>query len=192
MRLQARSNTRGFTLIELLIVVGIVSLLLVVLVVAVLPWISKSRVNQTKTLLNTIYTGLPIDSGILTPQRFKNDAGSMANQIHSDEKIASSQMILFYLAPSRDVWVNSKLYAGRNYDPPNPPESFGDSLRTEANRMPWLIDAWDKELWYRHDKNVNLAYVQSAGPDGIWDNDDDLVYDPRSQSVKEFAEMARR
>ncbi len=187
-----RTNRRGFTLIELLIVVGIIVVLLVVLAVAILPKLLAAKENNTKTLLSNAYSGLPLGVGTLTPDKFRSDAGNLSRKIHQDEKIQSSQMLLFYLAPSRETWDSSKLYAGRNYDPPNTPETFAEFTVTESDRLPWLADAWGKELWYRLDRGAGVAYLQSAGQDSIWDNDDDLVYDPRSGSVKSRAELTSR
>jgi prepilin-type N-terminal cleavage/methylation domain-containing protein len=187
-----RLHRRGFTLIELLIVVGIIVVLLVVLAVAILPKLITAKENNTKTLLNNAYSGLPLSVGALTPAKFRSDAGTLSRKIHPDDKIESSQMLLFYLAPSRPTWDGSKLYAGRNYDPPNTPETFAEFTMEEADRLPWLVDAWGKELWYRLDRGANVAYLQSAGQDSIWDNEDDLIYDPRSGTVKNRSDMTKR
>lgn len=39
-----------------------------------------------------------------------------------------------------------------------------------------IVDAWGKAMYYGRDPRVNSGqfYVQSAGPDGLWGNDDDL------------------
>ncbi|MEE9311674.1 MAG: type II secretion system protein, partial [Planctomycetota bacterium] len=48
------TDRRAFTLIELMIVVGIITLLMSVLFVAVLPWLSKADDEAMKATLSTI------------------------------------------------------------------------------------------------------------------------------------------
>lgn len=182
---------RGFTLIELLIVIGIIGVLVIVLAVAIFPAISKSAENNTKLLLQNVHTSLSSGRGELSMERFQRDAGSLANRIHSDDKKASSQMLLFYIAPTPEIWQNSQLYAGTNYNPQTQPEALSEFTHIEPNRLPWLKDAWGNELWYHYDRASDTPYIMSAGPDGIWENADDLVLDTRSGQIQSRADMER-
>jgi prepilin-type N-terminal cleavage/methylation domain-containing protein len=186
-----RNTRRGFTLIELLIVVGIIVVLLVVLAITILPKLMAAKENNTRTLLTNVYGGISTQ-GTLRQEKFRRDAGNLSRKIESDEKISSSQMLLFYLAPSREVWDGSKLYAGQNYNPPNTQETYAEFLREETDKLPWLVDAWGTTIWYQEDRQAGVAYIRSAGPDGVWDNDDDLIFDPKSETIKLRSEMNRR
>jgi prepilin-type N-terminal cleavage/methylation domain-containing protein len=178
-----KNRRKGFTLIELLIVVGIIVLLVSVLAVAIMPLMGQGDVRRTRSLLQSI---APIaDSGRTLPtlETFRRDAGDLSRQISNDNDIAHSQMILFYLAPSRDVWDGSRLYRGRNYDPLFQPEQFSDSTVNSPNLMPYLVDAWETPLRWQYDRNVQALFIMSAGPDKAFGNNDDLVLDTRSNEV---------
>jgi prepilin-type N-terminal cleavage/methylation domain-containing protein len=186
-----RTNRRGFTLIELLIVIGIISLLVVVLAVAVLPFIGRSEENRTRALLQTIQANIGAQRVAMDESAFRRDAGDLAGQIHSDDKIRSSQMLLFYFAPTREIWDGSNLYSGRNYDPAIAPETFAEFTEREQRRMPWIVDSWGTTLWYRWDATAQVAYVMSAGPDREWESPDDLILDVNSGQIRTRAEMTR-
>ncbi|MCB9932205.1 MAG: prepilin-type N-terminal cleavage/methylation domain-containing protein [Planctomycetes bacterium] len=184
-----RANRQGFTLIELLIVVGIISVLIVVLAFAVLPWLKKSEEKATRTLLQQIGPVVTAEKVPPTIQKFKKDAGPLSGRIAADEKFASSQMMLFYAAPSRSVWEGSALYKDRNYAPAIEPEQFAKFTREEGGRLPHLVDAWENPIWYVYDKTVKAGFVFSAGEDGQRGTPDDLIFDSRNNSVKSREEL---
>ena len=176
-----RNSKRGFTLIELLIVVGIISILIVVLFVAILPWLKKSEVNATTAMLEQIGGALSADRVALNINKFKKDAGpSLSGRIAGDEKMASSQMMLFYTAPTREVWDLSSIYKGRNYAPKLQPQEFTKFTREDGGKMPYLVDAWEHPIWYKYEKAFNGGVIYSAGKDGLAGNEDDIIFDPRN------------
>lgn len=179
---------KGFTLIELLIVVGIIAVLVAVLGIALLPWIAKAKPRATKALLKNIGDAVAGERVAFSETQFKKDAGALATNLASDEKTRSSQILVFYLCPTKEVWDKAPGYKGRSYDPKFPPEQYKDSLDTTAQKMPFFKDAWDRPLWYRIDKSGRF-YLWSAGDDGQWENADDWVYDSANSTVKEFSEL---
>ncbi|MBZ0135149.1 MAG: type II secretion system GspH family protein [Planctomycetes bacterium] len=179
-----RVHNKGFTLIELLIVVGIISLLLVVLAVAVLPALSKGDEKASISLLQQVGPEMTSRTPAPTLKQFKKDAGSLAGRISSDEKIATSQMMLFYLAPSRSTWDGAKYYEGQNYAPKHQPEEFQEFTREEGGKLPHLVDAWDNPIWYEYDTRTKSGYVFSSGKDGAVGTPDDFIFDSRNNSVK--------
>ena len=72
-----RNSRRGFTLIELLIVVGIISILIVVLFVAILPWLKKSEDKASRTLLQQIGGALSADKVSLSIGVYFDNAGRL-------------------------------------------------------------------------------------------------------------------
>jgi len=186
--MHTRASKSGFTLIELLIVVGIISILIVVLAIAVLPWLGKSDEKASRNLLQTIG---PVMAGREVPPMlatFKKDAGKRSGQIAGDEDKASSQMMLFYSAPSRSSWDGSALYKDRNYEPDLQPENFVEFTREDSG-LPYLVDAWDHVIWYKYNNDLKAGFVYSRGADNEKGNDDDLIYDPRDNKVKNRDEM---
>lgn len=178
-----RNSKRGFTLIELLIVVGIISILIVVLFVAILPWLKKSEVSATTTLLQQIGGAVSDSKVALSVKKFKKDAGSnLTRRISGDEEIASSQMMLFYAAPTREVWDQSAMYKDRNYAPKLQPQEFQKFTQADGGQLPYLVDAWGHPIWYKYD-NVAGGVIYSRGEDNLFPSDDDLIYDPRNNKV---------
>jgi prepilin-type N-terminal cleavage/methylation domain-containing protein len=181
-------NKKGFTLIEVLIVVGIIALLMTVLVVAVIPMMGRGNVQATRTLLVNVG---PLTSRTPAPtlETFRRDAGPLASEIAADDDVAHSQMILFYLAPSNEVWTVAPLYRDRNYNPDIPPEQFTNFTRQDPGRMPHLVDAWETPLRWHVDTHMGAIFIISAGPDQAFGTDDDLVYDPRMDQVRTREEL---
>lgn len=178
---------RGFTLIELLIVIGIISVLVAVLAIALLPWLNKAKPRATTTLLKNIGDAVGGERVSFSEVQFKKDAGPVAGQASTDEKKRSSQILVFYLCPSKDVWDKAPGYKGRSYEPKLLPEQYKDALDT-SEKLPFFKDAWDRTLWYKIDKSGRF-YVWSAGADGQWETNDDLVYDSANSAVKEYGDL---
>ncbi|MCB9894931.1 MAG: type II secretion system protein [Planctomycetes bacterium] len=185
-----RNAKRGFTLIELLIVVGIISILIVVLFVAILPWLKKSEDKASRTLLQQIGGAVSGRKVALSIKQFKKDAGSsLSGRIAADEDLASSQMMLFYAAPTREIWDQAAIYKDRNYAPDLQPQEFTSFTRSEGGKLPYLVDAWETPLRYKYEKMFDGGIIISAGEDKVFGGPDDLIYDPRNNAVKTREEM---
>lgn len=178
-----RTLKKGFTLIELLIVVGIISLLLVVLAVAVLPALSKGDEQATTSLLQQVGPEFSARTPAPTLKQFRKDAGSSASRISGNDKIAWGQAMLFYLAPSRSTWDSADYYKGQNYAPKHQPEEFAEFTREEGGMFPYLVDAWDKPIWYKYNAKSKSGYVMSSGEDGLPGTPDDFIFDARNNKV---------
>lgn len=186
-------NNKGFTLIELLIVIGIISVLVVVLALAILPWLSKSDENNTKTILQTINSTIGGHKGTLTIEQFKKDAGQLAMKIDSNDDVAHAQMLLFYIAPSREVWEQSAKYGGTNWNPPVQPETISEFIyKDDASRLPHLVDAWGKPIVFSYDRPSKTSFVYSFGPDMTKGNDDDLMMIVGETTVKTREELKKK
>ena len=96
-------NNKGFTLIELMIVVGIIAVLVAVLAVAILPWLNKAKPRATKALLQNIGNAISGEKVAWTEKSFRADAGGLAASASSDDKKKSSQIMVFYLCPTKEV-----------------------------------------------------------------------------------------
>jgi prepilin-type N-terminal cleavage/methylation domain-containing protein len=183
-----RSARKGFTLIELLIVVGIIAVLVAVLAVALLPWIQKAKPKATKALLKNLGDAVAGERVSYNEIQFKKDAGVLASSASSDKYKKSSQILMFYLCPSKDEWEKAPMYKSGSYNPKLPPEQFKDSTDSKSEKLPFFVDAWDRSVWYSIDKSGRF-YIRSAGDDGNWDTDDDLIFDSANSSVKEYSEI---
>ena len=177
-----RRGIRGFTLIELMIVVGIIVILVAVLAVAILPYLKRIKPKKTQALLQTV--GGAVVNKTFREKTFRRDVGSLSGQISSDAKIRSSQMLAFYLCPSRRAWDQSRLYAGQVYDPELDADSLrnADSLVGDGDLLQ-LVDAWGNPIWYHFDKKRKTLLIESRGEDEKWNTDDDIIYDARVEQT---------
>ncbi|MCF6228334.1 MAG: type II secretion system GspH family protein [Planctomycetes bacterium] len=175
------SNRRAFTLIELMIVVGIITLLMSVLFVAVLPWLKKADVEATKATLSTI--GPSIQEMTVKPnlKKFKKDAGSLAGQISGDDDIATSQMLVFYLAPNAETWNQSKYYKGQDYDPKIPPQDLQAYIGGDKT-LKYFMDSEGRSLRMVIEKGN--VFLHACGEDGEFMTADDLIYDGLAGNTK--------
>jgi prepilin-type N-terminal cleavage/methylation domain-containing protein len=183
-----RQHKKGFTLIEVLIVVGIIALLMAVLVVAVIPLMTRGDIQNARSLLLNVgpLTGRTPPPTLVS---FRRDAGPLASQIAPGDDIAHSQMILFYLAPSNEVWSAAPLYRDRNYNPDIPPEQFTNYTREDPGLLPYLVDPWGTPLRWHVDNAAGVIFIISAGQDERFGTDNDLVYDPRMEQVRTLEEL---
>lgn len=176
---QSRTIRRGFTLIELLIVVGIIIVLVAVLALAIIPWLSKADTNATKSIMDNVGTLLEAQRNTLSVSQMQRDAGPFSGQISHDAKIASSQLLVFYFAPSQKVRESAPVYrggvgVGSSVDA----KDWAKFLMNEsgAEDMPYLVDSWGTTYWYTFEKASGKTILRSAGEDLKWDTDDDLAH----------------
>ncbi|MCC6574087.1 MAG: prepilin-type N-terminal cleavage/methylation domain-containing protein [Planctomycetes bacterium] len=173
----------GFTLIELMVVVGIIAVLVTVIMVALLPALMKSRENATRTLLTSL--GSLVGGMQVKPNKkqFDKDAGAtLSAQLDSNREKATSQLLLFYVCPSRDVWAEAPLYKSRDYQPQLDPAQYKDLIMDGGGKLQYFADAWGTSLWYGLDKTGEL-YLISAGEDMTFETPDDLIYDGKADQV---------
>lgn len=175
-------KNQGFTLIELLVVVAIIAVLVVVIMVALWPALTRSRAEATKTLLTNMGTALANMRPLPNKTQFTKDAGPLAGSLDTSEAKASSQLLVFYLLPSRDVWQEAPLYKGRDYQPQFDPAQYKDQLFDSGGKIQFLADGWGTPVWYTIDRQ-GAFYLISAGEDMKFDTPDDFIYDSKSNTV---------
>jgi prepilin-type N-terminal cleavage/methylation domain-containing protein len=180
---------RGFTLIELLIVIAIIAVLVAVLAVALFAVLGKSKQRSTEALLMTVGAQLTSMRPLPDPaggERFRKDAGS-AGSLSGDAKVQSSQVMLFYISPSEETWRLAPAYKGKAYAPPVQRESLIENIRNDSGKLEYYADAWGKPLWFK--VLSGNVIVQSAGENGTWNDDDDMFYDGKSATVKNWKDQ---
>lgn len=55
------------------------------------------------------------------------------------------------------------------------PSELNKIVNGRPLRQEWLNDAWNRPYKYSVDQNKNSFLIKSAGPDGIFDNSDDIT-----------------
>ncbi|MDH5641332.1 MAG: type II secretion system GspH family protein [Nitrospira sp.] len=188
-RLGRNTDRAGFTLIELMIVIGIIALLVSVLAVAIVTQMGKSKPKATASLLQQAGSAIETMTPRPNLKQFRIHAGVLAGDISDDEKIASSQLLAFYLCPARDVWEQAAYYSSREvYEPMINQDQWTANLVNEG-QLPYLVDAWSQEIHYYYDRTRKTFFIQSKGEDGEWNTDDDQLYDPRRSRVELYSEI---
>ncbi len=180
MRYRKQAN-RGFTLIELLIVIGIIAVMVAVLALAVLPWLSKSEEKATTSIMQQVGGLLNDTKTGYSVQKFRKDAGKLSGKIN--DKVASAQLLVFYFAPSKEVWDTADYYKNQNYAPKVQPSDWQSFIKQDGDQLPYLCDAWGTALEYTYDKTANAVVVKSAGEDTKFGTDDDFIFDGRNNKV---------
>lgn len=182
-----RSAIRGFTLIELMIVIGIIAVMVAVMALAVLPWLSKSEEKATTSIMQQVGGLLSDTKTGYNVQKFRKDAGKLASGINDQH--ASAQLMVFYFAPSKEVWDAADYYKNQNYSPKVQPADWAAFIKQDGNQLPHLCDAWGTPLKYMYDKTASAIIVESAGEDMKFGTDDDFVFDGRNNTVKKREEF---
>ena len=169
------TKQRGFTLIELLIVVGIIGVLVAVLLAVLMSARKKAKVNEARNFVDTI-----VPTAIT---KWRDDKGKTTDKFplsgaNSNSDMYEGNRLLF------NALISEPGRAGK--------ESFipSDAFSQGTDRQkPVFLDPWEQPYRYRNWANVpkggksgNLIKYNdgtydlvSAGPDGIWDNEDDVI-----------------
>lgn len=168
-------NRRGFTLIELLIVVGIIGVLVAVLLAVLMTARKKAKINEARNFVDTI-----IPTAIT---KWRDDKGKATDKYplsgaNSNNDIFEGNRLLF------NALVTEPNRAGK--------EAFlaMDAITQGTDRTkPIFVDPWENPYRYRNWANAPkgaksgaiIKYndgtydLVSAGPDGVWDNEDDII-----------------
>jgi type II secretory pathway pseudopilin PulG len=150
--------TAGFTLIEIIVIVSIIAILAAAVTPAVVQQLLDTRVSSTRDELETLYQGMVGDPA-QSRFGFVGDIGRLPDDL--DELVQRSGLPNYSTGNVRGVgmgWRGPYVNAGTS----------ANDYRTDAFNRPYTL---------------NNGQVRSAGPDGVVNNADDLVYPPSAPIV---------
>jgi type II secretory pathway pseudopilin PulG len=147
----------GFTLIEVVIIVAVLAILAAALTPMILQQLVDARVTASQSSAKLMYEAMAGKSDVKGSYGFLGDMGRIPAR--PDELVVPPAGVPAYDGAStfRGVGVGWK----------------GPYLAVGESSGQFLLDGWGRE--YR----ITLyGQVRSAGPDGVFDNQDDVVYPP--------------
>jgi prepilin-type N-terminal cleavage/methylation domain-containing protein len=152
-----RARAAGFTLIEITVVVAVLAILAAAITPMILQQIVDTKIETTRKearLLSEAIVGRPDVPGSFG---FFGDMGRFPKELAELLKPAQGAVLFHTDDTFRNVGMGWK----------GPYVNAGDS------KDDMLLDAFGREY------KVLGGQVRSAGPDGIFDNEDDIVYPPK-------------
>jgi prepilin-type N-terminal cleavage/methylation domain-containing protein len=153
---------RGFTLIEAVVMVAILAILAAAITPAVLQQIVDAKATASKSSAKALYEAMAGRADVKGSYGFLGDMGRMptsAKELVTQEGAVAA----FDAAQSfRGVGIGWR----------------GPYLPVGETKEGFVVDAWGHE--YRISA---VGQVRSAGPDGVYDNDDDILYPPEAPKL---------
>ncbi len=173
-RLHRRAKS-GFTLIELMIVVAIIGLLVAVLLAVLISARSKAKIGEAHNFLDT---AIPTAISKWQDAKGKNSNSFPPSGANSDSDIFQGNQLLY------EALVAEPGKAGKDAFVPNDAYSKGTQ-----NNKPVFLDPWENPYRYRNwtqttkgakgskalKHNDGTYDLVSSGPDGVFDNEDDVI-----------------
>jgi prepilin-type N-terminal cleavage/methylation domain-containing protein len=144
----------GFSLLEIVVVVAVISILAAAVTPAIVQQIMDTRVAATQTEARALYEAM---MGDVTQNRF-GFVGDIGRQPDSFQELAQPSGLPSYTTTTtRGVGIGWR----------------GPYINTGTSNTDYLTDSFG-----RFYTGASSGQVRSAGPDGIANNTDDIVYPP--------------
>jgi prepilin-type N-terminal cleavage/methylation domain-containing protein len=147
------ARIRGFTLLEVIIVVAVLAILAAVATPVILQRVLDAKIEATRAEVRALAESIGGRSGEPGSFGFVGDMGRMP--VSFQELIRPEQAPLFSTATFRAIGMGWK----------------GPYTTTGASPADALTDAFGRPY-----QGAATGQVRSAGPDGVFGNDDDIVY----------------
>jgi len=155
-----RSRTAGFTLIEITLVLAVLAILAAAVTPMVLQQIVNAKVEATRAEAKLLHEAIMGGPDVAGSFGFFGDMGrfprSFEELVRPDAGAA-----LFSTATFRNVGMGWK----------------GPYINTGDSADDYLVDAFGRRY-----EGAPTGQVRSAGPDGVFNTDDDVVYPPKAPS----------
>jgi prepilin-type N-terminal cleavage/methylation domain-containing protein len=153
-------QSRGFTLLELVVIIAVIGILAAAVTPTVINQIMDTRVEATRAEAQALYdaiVGAPTSDG--TRFGFVGDIGRVPTTLQ--ELASPSGLPNYSTANTRSIGMGWR----------------GPYVNIGTSSTDYRTDAFGRTY------TLNSGQVRSAGPDGILDNGDDIVYPPSAPIV---------
>jgi prepilin-type N-terminal cleavage/methylation domain-containing protein len=150
-------RSSGFTLIEMVIIVAVLAVLAAAITPMVLQQLIDAKISTSKSSAKALYEAMAGQADVKGSYGFLGDMGRVPTTADELLKPPTGAPLYDATRTFRGVGTGWK----------------GPYLAVGATREGFLKDSWGRD--YRITPH---AQVRSAGPDGVYDNEDDVVYPP--------------
>jgi len=155
-------RSSGFTLIEVVIMVAVLAILAAALTPAILQQIVDAKITASKTSAKALYEAMAGRSDVKGNYGFVGDMGRFATL--PDELITLPAGAALY--DSRKTFRT----VGMGWN--------GPYVAVGETKEGFVTDGWGRKF-----QITPYGQVLSAGPDGVFANDDDIVYPPEPPTL---------
>ena len=161
MTTQRRLATAGFTLIEIVVILAVLTILATAITPALLQRVIDQKIETTRQEAKTIHEAIVGRSDVPGQFGFVGDMGRLPQ---SFEELLRPQpeAVLFTAATFRGVGMGWK----------------GPYINVGDTKEDVLTDAFGRPYG-----GISTGQIRSAGPDGVMDNEDDIVYPPNLPNI---------
>jgi general secretion pathway protein G len=162
MKTQRRRATAGFTLIEIVVILAVLTILATAITPALLQRVIDQKIETTRQEAKTIHEAIVGRSDVPGQFGFVGDMGRLPQ---SFEELLRPQReaVLFTAVTFRGVGMGWK----------------GPYINVGDTKEDVLTDAFGRPYG-----GISTGQIRSAGPDGVMDNEDDIVYPPNLPNIR--------
>ena len=162
MTTQRRLATAGFTLIEIVVILAVLTILATAITPALLQRVIDQKIETTRQEAKTIHEAIVGRSDVPGQFGFVGDMGRLPQ---SFEELLRPQReaVLFTAVTFRGVGMGWK----------------GPYINVGDTKEDVLTDAFGRPYG-----GISTGQIRSAGPDGVMDNEDDIVYPPNLPNIR--------
>ena len=153
-------GSRGFTLLELVVILAVLGILAAAVAPSMMQQIADTRVEATREEAEALYTAIVGTPSEGTSFGFVGDIGRLPNTF--EELAAPGSLPSYSTGAVRNVGMGWR----------------GPYVNIGTSATDYLSDGFGRAY-----TGAATGQVRSAGPDGIADNADDIVYPPSAPTV---------
>lgn len=162
MKTQRRPPAAGFTLIEIVIILAVLTILATAITPALLQQVTDRKIESTRAEARILYEAIAGRSDVPGQFGFVGDMGRLPLSFEELLRPGTTAN-LYTTATFRNVGMGWK----------------GPYINTGDTKDDLLNDAFGRPYG-----GVTTGQIRSAGPDGIMENEDDIVYPPHIPSIR--------
>jgi competence protein ComGC len=150
----------GFTLLELVVIVAVLAILAAAVAPSLIQGIGESRIQATRDEARVLYEAMVGNPAEGTTFGFVGDIGRLPNSF--TELVQPGSLPNYSTGNYRSIGMGWR----------------GPYVNTGTSNEDYLTDAFGRNY-----TGASSGQVRSAGPDGIFNNADDIVYPPNPPAI---------